>query len=102
MRTVSAILCVVALSGCGILKANSPEAELFDCRATALESILGSREAAVAAAREVYSGRERLATVVAAAAPRLEDVNAAVRRLLSDLEACQPAPAVRPDAGTAE
>jgi hypothetical protein len=104
MRTISAValFCLASLGGCAALKSNTPAAELFDCRAAALEPILGSREAAVAAAREIYAGRKSLTKIVEAAAPALKDVRAAVQRLLSDLQACEPVVVTAtPDAGAA-
>jgi len=91
---VSALLSVAA---CGVLApAKSPEAELFDCRASALESLMGDREAAVTAARDIYSGRKSLTAIVAGLAPARERVV----RLLSDLEKCEH-PGTPADAGPA-
>jgi hypothetical protein len=103
MRNKLLVLLTIALfTACGLLDSKTPAAELFDCRASALETLLGDREAAVAAARDIYAGKRSLAEIVNGVSPRVE----AVQQFIRDLQACEPAapepvaPAELSDAGT--
>lgn len=90
MRTLLAVLTVALLvSACKDLQPSSPERRLFECRAHALEAVAGDAEVAAVLTRDIYTGKRSLTEIVSG----LKPAAAALSKLLTDLNECEPKPA---------
>jgi len=98
MRTL-ALVCLVALSACGILSpANSPERSIFDCRVDALRPAVDDALDAADLAREVGAKRASLSDALAQAKITVAQAKA----IRAAYEACDDAPDAGANAGDAE